>query len=42
MRLCDPELAAGHGTAASAQLAEHPAATAEFLTAVLADALQQS
>jgi len=38
LRLRNPELAAGLGAAASAQLAEHPAATAEFLAAVLADA----
>ncbi len=34
LRLRNPELAAGLETAASAQLAGHPAATAEFLTAV--------
>jgi hypothetical protein len=38
LRLRKPELAAGLGAAASAQLAEHPAATAEFVAAVLADA----
>ena len=38
LRLRNPELAAGLGAAASVQLAEHPAATAEFLAAVLADA----
>lgn len=35
LRLRNPELAAGLGAAAGPQLAEHPAATAEFLTAVL-------
>jgi DivIVA domain-containing protein len=34
LRLRNPELAAGLGATASAQLAGHPAATAEFLTAV--------
>jgi hypothetical protein len=38
LRLRNPELAAGLGATASAQFAEHPAATAEFLAAVLADA----
>ena len=38
LRLRNPELATGLGATASAQLAEHPAANAEFLAAVLADA----
>jgi hypothetical protein len=38
LRLRNSELAAGLGATARAQLAEHPATTAEFLTAVLADA----
>jgi hypothetical protein len=38
LRLRDRELAAGLGATARAQLAEHPAATPEFLADVLADA----
>lgn len=41
LRLRNRELAAGLGAAARAQLAEHPAVTAEFLAAVLADAPRQ-